>query len=402
MNSLIKAALVFDGGYVEIPEDMGVPREDQMQGTPAEQLSEISGRVCYDSLGVGRPSFDHQVLDPNDGLKSKFTQGYHSHILEVGHGSVLEHFHFTVEVGNSTENGDVRLFRELTAWLCVNRPGVLLMPSEVGVRITLNLRSVIEWENFTRDFYVNSGVADESYKSPDDKLRLSLVQIAKRLAPHIIKDEGKDSNVKLVDPANDHERWVTMYMTGSRGLSHELVRHGDFTAISQRSTRFVNESESPWVEHPLTEAYENDLKDTVRGASAADFVFFQEHRQHAIRDCRNVYDETVSKLEPWLSARGLDKTSARKQARGAARGYLGNALHTSLIFSASVAQWQRMLRQRASQFADAEIRELFCKALGVLKSSRYGDRFSNWRLEKSPDGIGEVGIELKELDESGE
>jgi hypothetical protein len=58
-DGVIKAALVWDGGSnVVIPQEMGVPRADQMQGTTMERLAELAGRVCYDSLGSGRPSFD--------------------------------------------------------------------------------------------------------------------------------------------------------------------------------------------------------------------------------------------------------------------------------------------------------------------------------------------------------
>jgi thymidylate synthase (FAD) len=42
---------------------------------PAEQLIEIAGRLCYTSYGKGRKS----------------NQDYIRHILEVGHGSVIEH-----------------------------------------------------------------------------------------------------------------------------------------------------------------------------------------------------------------------------------------------------------------------------------------------------------------------
>ncbi len=42
---------------------------------PAEQLVEIAGRLCYTSYGKGRKS----------------NQDYIRHILEVGHGSVIEH-----------------------------------------------------------------------------------------------------------------------------------------------------------------------------------------------------------------------------------------------------------------------------------------------------------------------
>ena len=399
----ITASLVFDGGdSVLIPEPMGTPRGDQMQGSPAEQLTELAGRVCYDSLGKGRPSFTTEQ-----------TQGYHDHIKQVGHGSVCEHFNFTVEIplGTSRNLSNSEMCVDNRSMLfgacCTNRPGVMMFQAVEprAVRLTTNLRSVREWLNWEVLLYGSVTPVAMQFAS-------MLHRLANQIAPHIIPESPQFDGVvvgragsasqeifdelqqaRIVAPITDHERWISMYLTGSRGLSHELVRHGDFTAISQRSTRFVDESEGEWIQHPLLTAYIDEVKPVARGAAAYDFVIAEEHRSHAIRDCRKVYDETVAVLEPWLINRGVDKTTARKQARGAARGYLGNALQTELIFSANVSQWKWMLRQRASEFADAEIRELFCKVLPELQSSRYQQSFSRWSLRPSPDGIGQVAVE---------
>jgi thymidylate synthase ThyX len=387
MNDLIRARLVWDGGdEVHIPPEMGTPKHDQMQGTAAERLCELAGRACYDSLGIGRPSFTQDVVfgaDPHTGEQQlKTIQGYHDHILEVGHGSVLEHFNFTIAVHG--------IDYHIGALLCVSRPGVTFQSGGGGpatFRLTINLRSAREWGDFDGVF----GPLDDEFiiESAND-LRRILAQAGNLAAPHIIAAPGEARGgaryaFEIVEPVTDNECWISMFVSGSRGLSHELVRHGDFTAISQRSTRFVDESESDWVEHPLTSQYMLE-----HGYGDPPGRYFE---QLAVREAKSAYQQTVATLEPWLISRGIDKTSARKQARGAARGYLGNALYTELIFSANVAQWKRMLRQRASRFADAEIRELFCKVLGELKQSRYGDRFLNFTLAPSPDGIGQVANE---------
>ena len=407
MNSLIAAKLVFDqGDLVLMPSEMGTPREDQLQGTPAERLVEIAGRVCYDSLGKGRPSFSRTAEEesPFDGANiTRDLQGYHDHIRQVGHGSVWEHFNFTVEIplGKSktlsNDRWPVQNRRALFGSCCTNRPGVMSFFAfkPKGIRVTLNLRSVVEWLRWEQELY-NGRVTPCAMQFAS-----MFHRIGHELAPHIISESpqfdgeivGVKDSASLVEfdelqlaelsrPISDHERWISMYLTGSRGLSHELVRHGDFTAISQRSTRFVDESESPWVEHPLT----SEFRAMAGSSPDPQWIVAESH-------AKETYRATAASLEPWLIARGVEKTSARKQARGAARGYLGNALHTELIFSANVAQWKRMLRQRASQFADAEIRELFCKVLAELKTSRYADRFDGWELVPSPDGIGQVAVE---------
>jgi thymidylate synthase ThyX len=419
-NDLIRARLVYDGGNdVFIPPEMGIPAADQMQGTPAERLCELAGRICYDSLGRGRPSFTQEVVtgaDPHTGEQiTKTVQGYHDHIREVGHGSVLEHFNFTLEIPVGTSNylSNEPQFAEarmaLMAWQCLNRPGIIAVPAKDprGLRVTMNLRTVTDWMAMSQSLY--------GYTTPMElQLAGLFIRKANELAPHIIPlevfvsslkavpgsaselyyDELSPPAVKIVEPISDNERWISLFMSGSRGLSHELVRHGDFTAISQRSTRFVDESESPWVAHPLVEEYCGAQDDSASGGIAErDYIWDENERlqKHALEAYRLI----AERLEGFLSRRGIDKTSARKQARGAARGYLGNALYTELIFSANVAQWKRMLRQRASRFADAEIRELFCKALVELKRSRYGERFKEFELAPSPDGIGQVAIEAE-------
>ncbi len=371
----MKAILVYDGGDVHIPEEMGMPREDQMQGTPSEQLTELAGRVCYDSLGKGRPSFTNGE-----------TEGYHEHIAKVGHGSVLEHFNFTISVPDTI--GDLYP-------LLINRPGVWAAGDGGLVRITMNLRSAVEWSNWghrTPDY--DRRIDDKTARNLLDSINVAL-NVA---APAIAKSCGTPSGITLKAPIGvskpvyDEERWASLYLVGSRGFSHEMVRHGDFTAISQRSTRYVDESESPWVEHPLISEFCRDY--AKRFANDPEVLANLSDENPVIGMARKQYDRCTKELEAWLLARGVDRTSARKQARGAARGYLGNALQTEMIFSASVAQWKRILRQRACAAADAEIREIACKALGELKRSRYGESFAGFELRQSPDGIGQIAVEV--------
>lgn len=404
-TDLISASLVYDGGdKVHIPPQMGAPREDQMQGTPAEQLCELAGRVCYDSLGKGRPSFTtvHEVTRGGVREGEIECEGYHDHIRKVGHGSVWEHFNCTIEV--QFEKSVHSLFP------LFNRPGLYLRNDATQfARITLNPRVVTDWDAISNVDQSSDGFWNEAWKQ-------ILSRELHRLAPHIVPDLQKNEywdfyGAKVVEPAYDGEAWVSLFISGSRGLSHELVRHGDFTAISQRSTRFVDESESEWVQHPLEHeclnhelhfrpslppaCIEEKLTNPERVRRAYSTVVTTES-ENVFQTSRRLYSKRVEKLEAWLIARGIDKTSARKQARGAARGYLGNSLATELVFSASVAQWKRILRQRASVFADAEIREMACKALLALKQSRYRESFDNWRLEKSPDGIGFIAVEQAE------
>lgn len=135
----ISAALVWDGtDEVRVPEAMGKPRDDQMRGTAREQLVELAGRCCYDSLGKGRSSTD-----------------YAKHLLDVGHLSVLEHAAFTVEF--HLDDG---------AWskvasLFLNRPSlwVRVIPDQVfSVRVTMNLRHVREFGRASARWVVDASI----------------------------------------------------------------------------------------------------------------------------------------------------------------------------------------------------------------------------------------------------
>lgn len=391
-TKLTTAKLVWDGGEVAIPEQMGTPRHDQMRGTPAEKLTELAGRVCYDSLGKGRPSF-------GDGVR----EGYHAHILASHHGSVLEHFNFTIEIpvgcsrtlSNGIPQADARQL--LFATQCMNHPGVFVhfVREPKAIRVTLNLRSALEWLPWCKHLYGCITPLDVQFAAMfNDAARHFAPNIATGSAAIAFEPpRGDVDSAALLEydelqafltadsTISDHERWVSLFMSGSRGFSHEQVRHGDYTAISQRSTRYVDESESPWVEHPLYEAYlaESDSID-----------FWRPESSSLVSIARFEYKSRVAVLEEWLTRKGVNAISARKQARGASRGQLGNALYTEMIFSASVSQWLWMLRQRCSDAADAEIRLVYNDVLSQLKSSRYGDRFEHLQLVPAKDGIGMV------------
>jgi len=363
----VTSKLVWDGSTnIVIPSEMGTPRADQLQGQVREQLSELAGRVCYDSVGTGRSSPD-----------------YHKHVKEVGHLSVYEHAHMTVQIKWPLE-----------ALIFLNRPGLWVENRyEDGFRVTFNPRNILDWDMWSEQIGVDDLIKEKTGFNVGDLLSFHaetaypMMVTPRERTKSIIDGYKRDSQV--VEPETAEEKWVSMFMVGSRGFSHELVRHGDRTGISQRSTRFVQENESEWIDHPLVQEYDKWLwaKD-----SSASFTFMEKIKK--LKDlAKGLYGEIVDTLQPWLIDRGVDKFTARKQARGAARGYLGNALSTELIFSASVGQWKRMMRLRAVGPADAEIRAVFVQALADLKKSRYAADFENFSVEGASDGLGEVAVE---------
>ena len=387
MNGQMKSTLVWDGvngqGEVRIPESMGAPRADQMQGTPWEQLIELAGRQCYDSMNTGRGS-----------------EAYHVHWQHVNHASIAEHPFATVEITFASVD---RAVEAVTAFL--NRPCLWVetrfQGREPSIRATVNPRHVREWE----DHSVRTGRGRMAQCLATWTLLREVTQdLAPRILPGVCEttkvEAAKDflgvEDVRLAEPEVDEERWVTIQCIGSRGFSHEICRHGDWTGISMRSTRYVDESESPWVMHPLLSKFIQSQIDAghvdrvgeTAGPEAFELTMLRSGIQDSVGCARSLYQRVVKNLEPWLVARGVDKFTARKQARGAARGFLGNALQTELIFSFNVAQGLHILNMRASNAADAEIREVICSAIPALKECRFASSFAGVDLEPAQDGLG--------------
>lgn len=182
---------------------------------------------------------------------------------------------------------------------------------------------------------------------------------------------------------------ISFYLDNiSRGLTHELVRHRAGIAISQRSTRYVDEDGSPWILHPLLERFFT-TGDTVCRAPNGEAVelSLKQRTDHAIGAAQQAYRAIVVALQAQLIAAGADKQTARKQARGAARGLLGNALCTSMVWTANIRALRHVINMRASRHADAEIRVL-ANRLYEEASKVCPEWFSDYEKTECPDGIG--------------
>lgn len=361
------ASIVWDGTTLTPPADMGEPRADQLRGSNLDNLSELAGRICYDSCGTGRNSVD-----------------YHQHIRDVGHTSVLEHANLTFAVQLDVPNYLAvceSLLNRPGIWAAKEVPSLILTPGTGGgfiLRITANLRAVREWHEFPP--------SNKMAKLVGDQIQF----LAKKEAPLVLADtNGQDVGMpmRVVPPKYEEEIWISLFLTNvSRGLSHEIVRHKFRTAISQRSTRYVDEGDSEWCWHPLIKNMIGDevLFETGDFNDALGTKFTLKDIQGL---CQQGYKSIVDKLQAKLAADGIDKFTARKQARGAARGLLGNALLTELIFSASLAEWKWIFGLRAAAPADAEIRVVMNEVYELL-TAKFPDAFVGWTREECPDKIG--------------
>lgn len=342
----------------EVLPESGVPFGHHFQSTPQDNLIELAGRICYDSC---------------KSEKTRSSADYHKHINEVGHGSVQEHCNLTFETEYPLESVLIA---------CVNRPGVWIDRNQnsAAIRITTNMRAIKEWPLWrSRLAQFGSGFIGWDIQTK-----------AKKYAPLTLADitsHNLSASIIAVKPIFPEEIWLSFYISEvSRGLSHEWVRHKYQTAISQRSTRYVDESESNWVWHPLILKYQKKIENSLHNWACYDKWVLETLSQN-INAAQGYYETMVSVIERELVSEGVDKFTARKQARGAARGVLGNALSTEMIWSGSLAQIIRIIKQRATEAADAEIR-LLANELYEIVQPLYPQYFVGCTTKPCPDGIG--------------
>lgn len=147
---------------------------------------------------------------------------------------------------------------------------------------------------------------------------------------------------------------VSLYLTDvSRSFTHELVRHRHFS-YSQLSQRYVpvdKMQDEGYITPPL---FEDDVK--------AEVILMCAWRR-AVAD----YRALIQRADELLTAKGVDGTAMKKQAREAARAVLPNMTPTSIVVTGNHRTWREFLQKRATVHADAEMCEVAVDIFGVLK-----------------------------------
>ena len=157
-------------------------------------------------------------------------------------------------------------------------------------------------------------------------------------------------------------------------MTHELVRHRAGFAYSQRSQRYVDESESDFIIPPALN--ENDPK-TIK---AADVM------KAAMESSLSSYKNLVSELDKIIPEEQFESLSDRRKAiRQAARSVLPNATETKIFVTANVRAWRHFIEMRGAAFADWEIRNLAIIILKILEQES-PLLFSDFTIDELPDG----------------
>ena len=172
----------------------------------------------------------------------------------------------------------------------------------------------------------------------------------------------------------EHVNYGFVFTGVSRSLTHELVRHRAGFAYSQRSQRYVDETEGAFVLPPAL-VMENGGADTARAILT-----------DALENAAESYVKLVAELE---SALPKDKfeyaTDRRKAIRQAARAALPNATETKIFVTGNVRAWRHFIEMRAAPFADWEIRALAIRVLELLQAES-PLMFGDFRVSDLPDG----------------
>ena len=176
----------------------------------------------------------------------------------------------------------------------------------------------------------------------------------------------------------EHVNYGFVFTGVSRSLTHELVRHRAGFAYSQRSQRFVSESDSPFV---LPPALSQAPDDEEEGAGEAKRLL-----EDALEQASTAYEDLVSALNKIIPEdRFEQKTDRRKAVRQAARAVLPNATETKIFVTANVRAWRHFIEMRGAAYADWEIRRLALRVLEILREES-PLLFGDFEVSELPDG----------------
>ena len=152
----------------------------------------------------------------------------------------------------------------------------------------------------------------------------------------------------------EHINYTFVFTGVSRSLTHELVRHRAGFAYSQKSQRYVDESQScAFVVPPA-----------ILEAGGVAIEIFKAEMTSAM----TAYLALAESLAADLPQReGENATTRRKSVRQAARSVLPNATETKIVVTANIRALRHFVEMRASEYADAEIRRLALTVLRIMQ-----------------------------------
>lgn len=214
-----------------------------------------------------------------------------------------------------------------------------------------------------------------TWSSDSDKAGELLPELAGRLC-YMSYGKGRKSNAAYLEnilksghgSVLEHSVWNVLITGVSRSFTHELVRHRAGFGYSQLSQRYVDESETEFVE-PEAIASDPELH-----------ALWEE----SVRTARDAYIALVDGLAAKFS-HVESKTLRRKMARQAARSVLPNATETKIFVTGNARGWRNFLELRANEHAEVEIRNVANLVFDILVKEA-PSVFGDYAQQKLDDG----------------
>ena len=247
-------------------------------------------------------------------------------------------------------------------------------------KVYLVTRPSVDWEQ------VAAFLSDEDLPPIPDSIRAgrdessAIVEISARLC-YMSFGRGRRDIAEFVEnllsskdgSVFEHVNFGFVFTGVSRSLTHELVRHRAGFAYSQRSQRYVDETDASFVLPPGLAREPEDSE--------------------ANRILRTALDEASASYESLADAlvkamprdQFASRTDHRKAVRQAARAVLPNATETKIFVTGNVRAWRHFIEMRAASFADWEIRRIALDVLDVLEREA-PLLFGDFHVEEMPDG----------------
>ena len=229
--------------------------------------------------------------------------------------------------------------------------------------VYLVTRPAVDWEQVAA-FLADEGVppVPESIRAGEDP-SAAVVEISARLC-YMSYGRGRRDIEDFINnllssrdgSVFEHVYYGFVFTGVSRSLTHELVRHRAGVAYSQRSQRYVDESEGSFVLPPA-------LVDETETSEDARSLLVE-----ALQKASSSYGELVEALNEVLPADRFGSARDRRKAvRQAARAVLPNATETKIFVTANVRAWRHFIEMRGAAHADWEIRRLALAVLDALQ-----------------------------------
>ena len=169
----------------------------------------------------------------------------------------------------------------------------------------------------------------------------------------------------------EHAIWNFIITGVSRSFSHELIRHRAGFGYSQLSQRYVDESETDFVEPDII-ANDPELH-----------TIWLESVQHAHDAYIRLADGLAEKLS--VEQPALSRRHKRIAARQAARSVLPNATETKIFMTANARALRHFIEYRGAPDAEPEIRKVAIAILRLMREES-PNLFGDYHEEELADG----------------